>query len=58
MYAKMGRCNIDEVWKKGVLVGIARMILLTSKGEIGRLKLIKVNERIFGGDCRGGCMHN
>ena len=28
------------------------------KGGIGRWKLTKVEERIFGGDCRGVCMHN
>ena len=35
-----------------MLVGIVRMILLKSTGGIGRGKLIKVEEKIFGGDCR------
>ena len=30
------------------------MILWTSEGGIGRWNLTKVEERIFGGDCRGG----
>ena len=34
------------------------MILRTSKAGIGSWKLTKVEQRIFGGDCRGGCMHN
>ena len=38
----------------GVLVGIVRMILWTNKGEIGRWKLTKVDERTFVGDYRGG----
>ena len=42
---------------KGVLVEVVRMILLKSKGGIGRWKLTKVEEKIFGGDCKGGCMH-
>ena len=28
-----------------------------SKGQIGRQKLTEVEERFFGGDGRGGCMH-
>ena len=37
---------------------IVRMILRTSKAGIGSWKLTKVEQRIFGGDFRGGCMHN
>ena len=33
------------------------MILLKSKGGIGGWKLTEKKEQIFGGDCRGGCMH-
>ena len=40
---------------KRVLVGIVRMILKSS-GGIGRLELTELEERIFGGDCRGGSM--
>ena len=47
-----------KLQRKGVLMGIVRMILWKSKRGIGRWKLTKVEERIFGGDCRGGCVHN
>ena len=42
---------------KEVLVAVVRVILLKSKGGIGRWKLTKVEEGVFGGDCRGGCIH-
>ena len=38
-------------------VGIVRMILWTSKGEIGRWKLIKEEELFFGKDCSVVCVH-
>ena len=40
-------------------MGVVRMILWTTKSGIGRSKLTKVEERIFGGDCscRGSCLH-
>ena len=31
--------------------------LWTSKGGIGRWKLTELEEQIFVGDCRGGCIH-
>ena len=34
------------------------MIFRTSKAGIGRCKLTKLEERVFGGNCKGGCMHN
>ena len=37
-----------------MLVWIARIILGTNKGDVGRGKLTEIEERIFGGDCRGG----
>ena len=40
-----------------MLVGIVRIILLSSKGGIGRWKLTEVKEWVFLGDCWGGCMH-
>ena len=45
------------VWRKGVSAGIVRIILLKSKGGIGKLKLTEVEWKAFDGDCRGGCMH-
>ena len=39
-----------EVYRRGLLLGIVRMILWTRKGGIGRWKLTG-RERIFGGDC-------
>ena len=41
-----------------MLVRIVKMILWTSKGKIRRWKLTQVEKQTFGGDCRGGCMHN
>ena len=38
-------------------MGIVRIILRTSKSGIGRWKLSRVEDRIFGGYCRGGCTH-
>ena len=38
-------------------VGITKMILWSSKGSIGRWKSTEVEERVFGGDYRRGCMH-
>ena len=38
-----GDCKDEFVW--------------TSKGGIGRWKLTEVKERIFGGECRGACLH-
>ena len=43
--------------EEGSASGFVRMILWTSKGGIRRWKLTEVEERIFGGDYRGG-MHN
>ena len=39
-----------------MLVWILRTILLKSKGGKVSSKLTEVEEIIFGGDCRGGCM--
>ena len=36
---------------------IVRMILLKNKKGIARGKLSEVEERIFGRDCRDGCIH-
>ena len=49
--------KVAEVQRKGVLVGIVKMILQTSKGGIGRWKLPQVEKPNFGGDCRDGSMH-
>ena len=38
-------------------MGIVRIILRTSKGGIGRWKLFRVEDGIFGGYCRDGCTH-
>ena len=46
------------VWRKGVLVWVLRMILLKIKGGKLRWKLTEVEERIVGGDCSNGSMHN
>ena len=43
--------------EKAVLMPIVRVILWTSKGGIGRWKLDKVGEQIFGGNCRADSMH-
>ena len=53
----LGGAKIAKVQRKGVLVGIARMVLWISKGGIGRWKLTEVEEHIFVWDCGGGCMH-
>ena len=39
-----------------MLVLILWMIFLKSKGGKVRCKLTEVEKRIFGVDCRGGCM--
>ena len=43
--------------KKGVLVGIVRMILWTSKGEIGMWELTEKEELFLGKNCSVGCIH-
>ena len=58
LYAKIRRPKIPAVQRKGLLMGNTRMIFRTSKGGIGRCKLTKLEERVFGGNCKGGCMHN
>ena len=47
LHAKIRRCKFTEVSRKGVLVGIVRMFLWTSKSGIGRWRLTEVGKRIF-----------
>ena len=55
---KIEKGKTAEVERKRVLVGIMKMILWTNKCEIGKWKLSKTEKQTFGGDYRGGCMHN
>ena len=57
LYTKRRRQKIAEVQRKGVLVAIARMILWTTKGVIGTLKLTELEELLFAGDGSIGCMY-
>ena len=52
----LGRWKIAEVYGKGVLVEIVKMIFWTSKGGKGIWKVTEV-ERIFGGNCKSACIH-
>ena len=54
---KEGGEKFAELYRNRVLVGIVRMILLASKGEIGKWKLTEEEELILGKDCSGGCIH-
>ena len=43
------------LYKEEVLVGIVRMILRKSKGEIGKWKLTEEEELFLGKDCSVSC---
>ena len=49
--------KIADLYRKGVLVRIVRMILWKSKGEIGKWKLTEEEELFLGKDCTVGCIH-
>ena len=57
LYAKRGWWKIAELYRNRVLKGIVRMILWTSKGEIGKWKLTEEEELFLGKDCSIGCIH-